>query len=79
VIGRVAQEDTSGGSRGELMGRGGGDVRIICTTKDAEVLVRGCGAKESNMRAGSTDRLRGETVQQIHGGVEPLNPIASGK
>jgi hypothetical protein len=32
VIGRVAQEDTSGGPRGELMGRGGGDVRITCTT-----------------------------------------------
>jgi hypothetical protein len=43
------------------------------------VLVRGCGAKESDMRAGSTDHLRGETVQQIHGGVEPLSPIAPGK
>jgi hypothetical protein len=61
------------------MGRSGGDVRITCTTKDAEVLVRGCGAKESEMRAGSTDHLRGETVQQIHGDVEPLSPIASGK
>jgi hypothetical protein len=78
VISRVAQEDTSGGPRGELMGRGGGDVRITCTTKDAEVLVRGCGAKESDMRAGSTDRLHGETVQ-IHGGVEPLRPIAPRK
>jgi hypothetical protein len=79
VIGRVAQEDTSGGPRGELMGRGGGDVRITFTTEDAEVLVRGCGAKESDMRAGSTDRLCGETVQQIHGGVEPLSSIAPGK
>jgi hypothetical protein len=79
VIGRVAREDTSGGSRGELMGHGGGDVRITCTTEDAEVLVRGCRAKESDMRAGSTDHLRGETVQQIHGGVEPLSPIAPGK
>jgi hypothetical protein len=79
VISRVAQEGTSGGPRGELIGRGGGDIRITCTTEDAEVLVRGCGAKESDMRVGSTDRLRGETVQQIHGGVEPLSPIASGK
>jgi hypothetical protein len=38
---RVDQEDTSGGSRGKLMGHGGGDVRITCTTEDAEVLVRG--------------------------------------
>jgi hypothetical protein len=50
---------------------GGSHVRITCTTEDAEVLVRGCGAKESDMRAGSTDRLYGEMVRQIHGGVEP--------
>jgi hypothetical protein len=79
VIDNVAQEDTSSGLRGELMGRGGGDVWITCTTEDAEVLVRGCGAKESDMRVGSTDCLRGETVQQILDGVEPLSPIAPGK
>jgi hypothetical protein len=79
VIGRVAQENTSGGPRGELMGRGGGDVRIICITEDAKVLVRGCRAKESDMRTGSTDRLRGKTVQQIHDDVEPLRPIAPRK
>jgi hypothetical protein len=39
VIGRVAQQDTSGGSRGELMGHGGSNVRITCTTEDVEVLV----------------------------------------
>jgi hypothetical protein len=61
------------------MGRGGGDVRITYTTKDAEVPVRGCRAKESDMRIGSTNRLRGETVQQIHDDVEPLSPIAPGK
>jgi hypothetical protein len=61
------------------MWRGGSHVRITCTTEDAEVFVRECGAKESDMRAGSTDHLRAETVQQIHGGVEPLSPIASGK
>jgi hypothetical protein len=58
---------------------GGGDVRITCTTEDTEVLIRGCGAKESDMRKGSIDRLLGETVQQIHGGVEPLSPIPPGK
>jgi hypothetical protein len=79
VISRVAQEDTSGGPRGKLMGRDGGDVRITCTTEDAEALVRGCGAKESDMRECSTDHLRGETVQKIHSGVEPLSPIAPGK
>jgi hypothetical protein len=41
------------------MGRGGGDVRITCTTEDADVLVRGCRVKESDMRACNTDCLRG--------------------
>jgi hypothetical protein len=63
VIDRVAHEDTSSGPRGKLMGRGGGDVMIIWTTEDAEVLIQGCGAKESDMRAGNTDHLRGETGQ----------------
>jgi hypothetical protein len=79
VIGSVAQEDTSGGPRGELMVRGGSDARITCTTKDVRVLVRGCEAKESDMRVGSTDRLHGEMVQQIHGYVEPLSPIVPEK
>jgi hypothetical protein len=39
VISRVVQEDTSGGPRGELMGRSGGDLRITCTTEDSEVLI----------------------------------------
>jgi hypothetical protein len=79
VVSGVAQEDTPSGLRGELMGRGGDDVRITCTTEDAKVLIRGCGAKESDMRAGSTYRLREEMIQQICGGVEPLGPIALDK
>jgi hypothetical protein len=61
------------------MGRGGSDVRITCTVEHAEVLVRGCRAKESDMRAGSTDRLCGEMVQQIHDAVEPLSPVPPDK
>jgi hypothetical protein len=79
VVSGVAQEDTPSGLRGELMGRGGDDIRITCTTEDANVLIRGCEAKESDMRADNTYRLRGETIQQICGGVEPLSPIAPDK
>jgi hypothetical protein len=61
------------------MGRGGSNVRITCTTEDVEVLVGGCGAKESDMRAGNTDRLHGEPVQHIHGSVKPLSTIVPGK
>jgi hypothetical protein len=33
VVRRVAKEDTPGGSGAELMGSGGGGVRITCTAK----------------------------------------------
>jgi hypothetical protein len=42
------------------MERGGGNVMITCTTEDVGVLVRGCGAKESDTRAGNIDRIHGE-------------------
>jgi hypothetical protein len=61
------------------MRRGGSDVRITCAIEDANVLIRGCRAKESDMRADSIDHLCGEIVQQIHDGVEALSPIAPGK
>jgi hypothetical protein len=39
VIRGVAKEDTSGGSRGELVGCGGGSVRVTHTAEDAPMLV----------------------------------------
>jgi hypothetical protein len=41
VVGRVAQEDTPGGTWGELMWHGGSHVRVACTTEDAQMLVGG--------------------------------------
>jgi hypothetical protein len=41
VLGRVAQDDTTGGTWGELMWRGGRPVSVARTTKDAQMLVGG--------------------------------------
>jgi hypothetical protein len=45
VVGRVAQEDTLGRAWGELMWHGGRRVRLARTTKDAHMLIGGCGTK----------------------------------
>jgi hypothetical protein len=38
VVGRVAQEDTPGGTWGELMWRGGSRVRVARTIKDTQIV-----------------------------------------
>jgi hypothetical protein len=38
VVDRVAQEDTPGGTWGELMWRGGSRVRVARTIKDAQIV-----------------------------------------
>jgi hypothetical protein len=45
VVGRVVQEDTPGRAWGELTWRNGSRVRVARTTKDAQMLVGGCGTK----------------------------------
>jgi hypothetical protein len=58
------------------MGRGGCDVRITCTTEDAEVLVRGCRAKVSDMRAG---RIRGTAIVDMAHGEVRLKAVELGR
>jgi hypothetical protein len=62
VVGRVAQEDTSGGAWGELMWRSGSRVRVVRTTKDVQMLVGGRGTKQGKMRIRSLDRCCEKTV-----------------
>jgi hypothetical protein len=45
VIDRVAQEDTPGGTWGELMWRGGSRVRAAHITKKVQMLIGGRGTK----------------------------------
>jgi hypothetical protein len=62
VIDRVSQEDTPGGTWGELMWRGGSHVRVARTTKDAQILVGGRETKQGKMRTRSLNRRCGKTV-----------------
>jgi hypothetical protein len=39
VVGRVPEEDTPGGPRGELVQRGGSSVMVTHTTEDMEMFV----------------------------------------
>ena len=55
MVGRVAQEDTPGGTWGELMWRGESRVWVARTTKDAQMLVGGRGTKQGKMRTRSLD------------------------
>jgi hypothetical protein len=59
------------------MGGFGGEIRIASTTKHAQVLIGGGDSVEGEVWAGREDRLVGEAVQQICGGVETFYPVAS--
>jgi hypothetical protein len=43
----VASKDTLGGLRGEFMWRGGGNVRITCTTEDTKCSDEGADPKRA--------------------------------
>jgi hypothetical protein len=62
VVGRVAQEDTSGGTWEELMWCGGSRVRVARTTKDAQMLVGGRRTKQVKMRTRILNRRCGKMV-----------------
>jgi hypothetical protein len=62
VVGRVAQEDTPGGTWGEPMLRGDSRVSVARTTKNAQMLVGGHGTKQGKMRTRSLNRRCGKTV-----------------
>jgi hypothetical protein len=62
VVGRVVQEDTPGGTWGELMWRGESRVWVARTTKDAQMLVGERGTKQGKMRTRSLNHRCGKTV-----------------
>jgi hypothetical protein len=79
VIGRVSEEDTSGGLRCQFMRCLGGEVGIVGATKHSQVLIGGGDTVESDIGAGCADRFARKTVQQTCGSVEPFYPVASWK
>jgi hypothetical protein len=56
----------------------GGDVRIIGTVEDTEVIVARRGTKESLVRGGSWGCSGRKTVEQVCGGMKTLRPEARG-
>jgi hypothetical protein len=77
VVSRVSKENTSGGPGCQFVSGFGGEIRIAGTTEHVQVLIMGADSMEGEVWTGCTDRLSGEAVQQICGGVEQFYPIAS--
>jgi hypothetical protein len=77
VISGVSKENTSGGPRCQFVSGSGGEIRIADTTEHAQMLIGGGDSMEGEVWAGRVDRLSGETVQQICGGVKPFYSVMS--
>jgi hypothetical protein len=77
VVSGVSEENTSGGPGCQFVSGFDGEIRIAGTTEHAQVLIGGGNSMEGEVWTGRADRLGGEAVQQICGGVEPFYPVAS--
>jgi dihydrofolate reductase len=77
VVSSVSKENTSGRPRCQFVGGFDGEIRIAGTTEHVQVLIGGGNSMGGEVWAGHADRLGGEAVQQICGGVEPFYPVAS--
>jgi hypothetical protein len=77
VVSGVSEENTSGGSMCQFMGGFGREIRIDGTTEHVQVLIGGGDSMEGEVWVGRADRLGGEVVQQICGGVARFYPVAS--
>jgi hypothetical protein len=79
MIGRVAEEDTTSGARGELMRSSRSEIGVASAPEDTKMVVGGMDAEESEVRGGVGNRLGGETVEEIGGSAEGLSPVRNGK
>jgi hypothetical protein len=77
VVSGVSEKNTSGGLRCQFVSGISREIRIAGTTKHAQVLIGGGNSMEGEVWTGRANRLGGEAVQQICGGVEPFYPVAS--
>jgi hypothetical protein len=64
------------GPRCQFIGGFDREIRIAGTTEHTQVLIGGGDSMEDEVWAGCVDRLGGEAVQQIYGGVEPFYLVA---
>jgi hypothetical protein len=61
------------------MRSGGGEIRIASAPEDTEMIVGGVGAEESEVRSGVSNRLGGQTVEEVGDSGEGLNLVVSRK
>jgi hypothetical protein len=76
VITGVFEENTFGGPECQFVSDFGGEIGIAGATEHAQVLIGGDDSMEGEWTC-RVDRLHGEVVQQICGGVEPFYPVES--
>ena len=77
MIRRVPKKDATSRTRCELVRCGGREVGVASAPKDSKVIIGGRGgAKESEVRCGSANRLGGKAIEQVGGCVQSLNPEA---
>jgi hypothetical protein len=77
VTSGVSEENTFGGPRCQLVRGFSGEIRVAGATEHAQVLIGWGDSMEGEVWTGRADRLGGEAVQQICGGVEPFYPVVS--
>ena len=76
MVRRVPKKDATSRMRCELVRCGGREVGVASAPKDSKVIIGGRGAKESEVRCGSANRLGGKAIEQVGGCVQSLNPEA---
>ena len=63
MIGRVTEEDTVSGARGELMRSSGSEIGIASAPEDTKMIIGGVDAKKSEVRSAVGNRLGWQTVE----------------
>jgi hypothetical protein len=75
VVRGVAEEEAASGARRKLVRGGRRNVRVAGTAEHTQVVVgRGC-AIQGEVRCRVAHRLRGKTVEEMHGGMKGLCPV----
>jgi hypothetical protein len=77
VINGVFGEYTSDGFGWQFVRGSGGEIGIAGATEHVQVLIWGGGIVEGDIWTSHSDRLAGEAIQQICGGVKPFYTIVS--
>jgi hypothetical protein len=61
------------------MRSGGGEIRIATAPEDTEMIVVGVGAEDREVRSGVSNRLGGQTVEEVGGSGQGLSQVVSKK